>query len=132
MKDFYSNFHWITRFIPNSKNQYDIVRIVTPKLIDKLPRFLELVDDEIEYIATGHSLGGGLAQMAAYSDARVRIVYAFDSTAVTGFFDAPRSTRLKAVKKLRIYRIHAWGEVCLLYTSPSPRDATLSRMPSSA
>ena len=34
----------------------------------------------------------------------------------------------------------AWGgrtlrkrlEVCLLYTSPSPRDATLSRMPSSA
>ena len=25
-----------------------------------------------------------------------------------------------------------WHEVCLLYTSPSPRDATLSRMPSSA
>ena len=24
------------------------------------------------------------------------------------------------------------GEFCLLYTSPSPRDATLSRMPSSA
>ena len=24
-----------------------------------------------------------------------------------------------------------WG-ICLLYTSPSPRDATLSRMPSSA
>ena len=24
------------------------------------------------------------------------------------------------------------GELCLLYTSPSPRDATLSRMPSSA
>ena len=25
-----------------------------------------------------------------------------------------------------------YGEDCLLYTSPSPRDATLSRMPSSA
>ena len=24
------------------------------------------------------------------------------------------------------------GYICLLYTSPSPRDATLSRMPSSA
>ena len=24
------------------------------------------------------------------------------------------------------------GAICLLYTSPSPRDATLSRMPSSA
>ena len=29
--------------------------------------------------------------------------------------------------------IHGKGEItCLLYTSPSPRDATLSRMPSSA
>ena len=26
----------------------------------------------------------------------------------------------------------AMGSICLLYTSPSPRDATLSRMPSSA
>ena len=25
-----------------------------------------------------------------------------------------------------------WTYICLLYTSPSPRDATLSRMPSSA
>ena len=25
-----------------------------------------------------------------------------------------------------------WSEVCLLYTSPSPRDGLLSRMPSSA
>ena len=29
-------------------------------------------------------------------------------------------------------RAEAWFSVCLLYTSPSPRDATLSRMPSSA
>ena len=28
--------------------------------------------------------------------------------------------------------IKTLGEICLLYTSPSPRDATLSRMPSSA
>ena len=28
------------------------------------------------------------------------------------------------------FHLYAWG--CLLYTSPSPRDATLSRMPSSA
>ena len=27
---------------------------------------------------------------------------------------------------------HATSKICLLYTSPSPRDATLSRMPSSA
>ena len=28
--------------------------------------------------------------------------------------------------------ISQYGNICLLYTSPSPRDATLSRMPSSA
>ena len=28
--------------------------------------------------------------------------------------------------------LSAFSESCLLYTSPSPRDATLSRMPSSA
>ena len=28
--------------------------------------------------------------------------------------------------------IEGWIEVCLLYTSPSPRDGLLSRMPSSA
>ena len=28
--------------------------------------------------------------------------------------------------------MHGYMNVCLLYTSPSPRDATLSRMPSSA
>ena len=32
----------------------------------------------------------------------------------------------------REYDIPAFGQTCLLYTSPSPRDATLSRMPSSA
>ena len=32
-----------------------------------------------------------------------------------------------------VKRLNAlWDESCLLYTSPSPRDATLSRMPSSA
>ena len=29
-------------------------------------------------------------------------------------------------------KLELWSENCLLYTSPSPRDATLSRMPSSA
>ena len=32
----------------------------------------------------------------------------------------------------RVREQHTQGRTCLLYTSPSPRDATLSRMPSSA
>ena len=40
----------------------------------------------------------------------------------------------KRVKELetRLASIEPRGVACLLYTSPSPRDATLSRMPSSA
>ena len=41
---------------------------------------------------------------------------------------APRSWRLR----LAAQRTGAGSNSCLLYTSPSPRDATLSRMPSSA
>ena len=36
------------------------------------------------------------------------------------------------MKENKQTNIHAHLYVCLLYTSPSPRDATLSRMPSSA
>ena len=39
------------------------------------------------------------------------------------------NSNLKPEKVADFYRIHT---NCLLYTSPSPRDATLSRMPSSA
>ena len=35
-------------------------------------------------------------------------------------------------ERLRLERVAAHARDCLLYTSPSPRDATLSRMPSSA
>ena len=34
--------------------------------------------------------------------------------------------------EININRYHSYLNICLLYTSPSPRDATLSRMPSSA
>ena len=40
----------------------------------------------------------------------------------------PLLIRFDDILEDRLERLHA----CLLYTSPSPRDATLSRMPSSA
>ena len=39
---------------------------------------------------------------------------------------------IEADSALRAVVITGNGEVCLLYTSPSPRDGLLSRMPSSA
>ena len=40
---------------------------------------------DVELYATGHSLGGGLAQQAGYLDARIKAVYAFDTTPVTNW-----------------------------------------------
>jgi hypothetical protein len=51
-------------------------------------------------IVTDHSLGGGLAQHAAYGDKRITYVYAFDPSPVTGYFDFPwrtlRVTRMRS------------------------------------
>ena len=43
-----------------------------------------------------------------------------------------REDDLSDIIKGRYPEMMSSGEICLLYTSPSPRDATLSRMPSSA
>ena len=42
------------------------------------------------------------------------------------------SIRFKAKKRVDVKRGHRQRYTCLLYTSPSPRDRTRSRMPSSA
>ena len=47
------------------------------------------------------------------------------------FTDRPSFNKLVDVVMPRLYPIHKGG-TCLLYTSPSPRDRTRSRMPSSA
>ena len=44
-----------------------------------------------------------------------------------------KDTILKVEEDLALNIIRIFGEgICLLYTSPSPRDGLLSRMPSSA
>ena len=36
------------------------------------------------------------------------------------------------INPLNLFRVHWFNKSCLLYTSPSPRDRSSSRMPSSA
>ena len=47
-------------------------------------------------------------------------------------FGAFKIGRNQGAKYERAYELPDQTQVCLLYTSPSPRDGLLSRMPSSA
>ena len=62
-----------------------------------------------------------------------------DGNVVEGLFGVKSSTMSKGGENVDVGCGSAFGgseevldDSCLLYTSPSPRDATLSRMPSSA
>ena len=54
----------------------------------------------------------------------------YDSQVVLADFS--KRYTLKSLEQARVASTFDDLEFCLLYTSPSPRDATLSRMPSSA
>ena len=46
--------------------------------------------------------------------------------------DIPMTFKVDKIKKEEITKRYGYTYPCLLYTSPSPRDGLLSRMPSSA
>jgi pimeloyl-ACP methyl ester carboxylesterase len=108
--DWESNFHWVLRALP-IYDQYDQVR-------DHIGDFIAHIESDACYrrgvtqIATiGHSLGGGLAQLAAYSDRRVRRIYAFDPSLVTGYYSVDPPHRDQTVIGLRGERIYEHGEI---------------------
>ena len=72
----------------------------------------------------------GLANEAAWNDAEWTDLFMDiqGPNLDTPYYD----TRVKMLWDMDYFYIYAKMEDCLLYTSPSPRDATLSRMPSSA
>ena len=108
--DWESNFHWILRAFP-IYDQYDQVRDHVGDFIGHIERDKCYQEGATEVIAVGHSLGGGLAQLAAYSDHRIRRVYAFDPSMVTGFYSVDPPNRDRNVQGLGIERIYEFGEV---------------------
>jgi pimeloyl-ACP methyl ester carboxylesterase len=108
--DWESNFHWILRAFP-IYDQYDQVRDHVGDFISHIERDKCYRAGPTEITAVGHSLGGGLAQLAAYSDPRIRRVYAFDPSMVTGYYSVDPPHRDRNVQGLRIERIYEFGEV---------------------
>ena len=104
--DWISNFRWLLSAF--YFDEYDQVGAEIRELINKIqasgcrrPRI----------IVAGHSLGGGLAQHAAYGDKRITYVYAFDPSPVTGYFDFPWRTLRVTRNTFGADRIYEAGEI---------------------
>ncbi len=107
--DWLSNLRW---FIHRPLfGQYDQIQAVAPLMIDRI-QHAGCVPKRI--IATGHSLGGGLAQHVAYADSRIDYVYAFDPSPVTAMLGVPYARRRNATETLGIDRIFEAREVLAL------------------
>jgi hypothetical protein len=104
--DWISNLRWFV--LARYFDEYDQVGAEIKDVINKIyasgcrrPRI----------IVTGHSLGGGLAQHAAYGEKRIMYVYAFDPSPVTGYFDFPWRTLRETRNAFGTDRIYEAGEI---------------------
>jgi hypothetical protein len=109
----------ITRFIPFVHNSYRQIVLQINEYINAIAEYL--IHDrktansmkEIKFSSAGHSLGGGLAQQAAYASKYIETVYAFDPSPVTGYSSVKKQDRKENCKGLKIYRIWEQGEILL-------------------
>lgn len=106
-RDWWSNLRWVTRFLPIGLDQYDALRAVLGEVVARA----SARRPGVPIVAVGHSLGGGLAQHAAYACPDIVRALAFDPSPVTGFRSLPRDVRTNNAKGLLILRIYEAGEI---------------------
>lgn len=111
-EDWVSNFRWITRIVPVVSDEYDQVRKNIRAIVDVAKKSKNAGHcRDPKLIAVGHSLGGGLAQHAAYAHGKIKRVYAFDPTPVTAAVDISWDTWKESTPELEIDRVYQRGEV---------------------
>lgn len=107
--DWHSNLRW---FVPG-RDQYDVLAEVVADVIRSskasVQEVLKRRVDDWHIVATGHSLGGGLAQLFAYKSAEVRGAIAFDPSPVTGFHSCVRDAEVNC--NVPVWRVYEEGEV---------------------
>ena len=111
--DMISNGRWVWHRFLRIYDQYHQVRLNIEDRVDWI-KARATYRESSRIIAVGHSLGGGLAQQAAYACDDIHSVYAFDPTPVTGFYDVDETARCRNAKGIRIDRIYESGEVLFL------------------
>jgi hypothetical protein len=127
LKDWKANLRWLTRLLPFYRDQYTVVsRDLSGEFRDELSRRIRTGETGADAVvtATGHSLGGGLAQHFAYAfkvpgDAsvatatalpRITTMTVFDPSPVTGWSSVPWKTRRRNAEGLTIDRVFEHGE----------------------
>lgn len=128
LSDWRSNLRWITRILPlPGYDQYQVVHSHTKELVDlalkeannKIPSAVRF-----DVYSTGHSLGGGLAQLLAYSDSRVKGAVVFDPSPVTGYNQLVTDEQVNC--SARVVRIYERGEALQYVRSVLRRFYNLS------
>lgn len=93
-------------------SQFDQVRALTPALLREIKSRAKADGKTANVIAVGHSLGGALAQKAAYTSDDIDLVFAFNASPVLGYLDDDEVTgNLTGRNGLTIFRIFEAGEI---------------------
>lgn len=108
--DWLSNLRWLLRVVP-FYDQYDQVADYTPDFISRLEQESCFQRGRTRIVAIGHSLGGGLAQHAAFRDPRIRQVTAIDPSFVTGTETLDWDDVKRNAEGLGIDRLYEHGEI---------------------
>ena len=112
LADWRANLRWITRFLPlPGRDQYELVHRHAGQLVDQALAHAQAqfpTAAGFDVYSTGHSLGGGLAQLLAYSDARVKGAVVFDPTPVTGYNNLVTDRQVNC--SARVVRFYERGE----------------------
>ena len=130
LADWRANLRWITRFLPlPGKDQYEIVHARATGLVDRaLAKARESIEGasaaSFDIYTTGHSLGGGLAQLLAYSDHRIQGAVVFDPSPVTGYSTLVTDKQVSC--SARVLRVYERGEGLAYLRSFLRRFYTLS------
>ena len=125
--DWKANFRWFsTKIFPYWWDQYHQVQYFIDELVDELIKRAKRQNKKFKIISTGHSLGGGLAQLSAYASNNINLAFTFHSSPVTGYYDLSYVLRTKNKKDTTIYRIYEKGEFLayirnfMLFIYPAP------------
>ena len=118
-------FAFVSSLIYGLKFEYSLI---LGGVILLISGFFDIVDGQVARYTNKITKSGGFLDSIFDKIAEVSIFFGI----LIGGYAEPYLVFLAVTLSLLVSYTRAIADTCLLYTSPRPRDATLSRMPSSA